>query len=221
MMILSVQETHWTPLSCQGHWRVVIGQFWNSELHWKIWTLVNFLLLTPLYQLLKQASPDWKSCFVQFCNRLSHILCICGPRWWLSWIERSPRTRKVGCSDPSRDRPLVKLGSDSSIAKSSATGVSVTCPRRWPLKTDASCHRRCGKLKNLTAQWIMSAEYRSNVICSPSTVMVTSPNEFNILEWDNTQNEQTYLWRIQEFQNSNGIDCSGSGDNSNTPSHIP
>ena len=41
-----------------------------------------------------------------------------------SVIERSSRMPKVGRSNPSRD--FVNTGSDSSTAKSSATGVSVT-----------------------------------------------------------------------------------------------
>ena len=53
------------------------------------------------------------------------------PRRWRSGLERSPRKRKVGCSNPSRDRPKsLKRGSDSSTAKRSALGVSVTGPRR-------------------------------------------------------------------------------------------
>ena len=54
------------------------------------------------------------------------------PRRWRSRFERSPRKRKVGCSNPSRERPLevVKTGSDSSTAKRSAAGVSVTGPRK-------------------------------------------------------------------------------------------
>ena len=57
---------------------------------------------------------------------------ICIPlRLWLSWLERSPRKRKVGCSNPSRDRPnFVKTGSDSSTAKRSVLRVNVMGPRR-------------------------------------------------------------------------------------------
>ena len=53
-------------------------------------------------------------------------------RRWCTGLERSPRMRKAGCSNPSRDILLkvVKTGSDSSTAKHSALGVSVSGPRR-------------------------------------------------------------------------------------------
>ena len=38
--------------------------------------------------------------------------------------------RKVGCSNPSRDRHLDKTGNDSFTAKRSALGVIATDPRR-------------------------------------------------------------------------------------------
>ena len=77
-----------------------------------------------------------------------------GPRRWRSGLERSPRKRKVGCSNPSRDRP----GSDSSTAKRSAIGVCHGSSEMT--KTNAPCHSRCGTQKNprLVA---MSAEHRS------------------------------------------------------------
>ena len=44
------------------------------------------------------------------------------PRRWRSGLERSPRKRKVVCSNPSRDRPKLKKkpGNDSSTAKCTA-----------------------------------------------------------------------------------------------------
>ena len=45
-------------------------------------------------------------------------------------LERSPRKRRFECSNPSRDRPIVKTDSDSSTAKCSAIGLSGTDPRR-------------------------------------------------------------------------------------------
>ena len=43
------------------------------------------------------------------------------------------RMRKVGCSNPSRDSPNSKTGSDGSTAKHSATVVSVTGSLRCPV----------------------------------------------------------------------------------------
>ena len=49
----------------------------------------------------------------------------------LSRLESSPRMRKVGCSNPSREKnPSRKIGSVCSTAKRSAIGVCVTCHRR-------------------------------------------------------------------------------------------
>ena len=64
---------------------------------------------------------------------------------WHSGLEHLPRKRKVGCSNPSHERPLSfkQVISDSSIAKRSAISVSVMGPQRWPLLMDASCHSRC------------------------------------------------------------------------------
>ena len=76
----------------------------------------------------------------------------------------------------SRQTYVVKTGSDSSIAKRSALGLSVTGPRRWPLQTDAPCHSGFGTLKNLHCSMVMSAEHSFWVkMCSPSPAMVTSP----------------------------------------------
>ena len=52
------------------------------------------------------------------------------PLRWLCLYERSPRKRKVACSNPTSDKPVVKTGSESSTAERSALGVSVTGPRR-------------------------------------------------------------------------------------------
>ena len=45
-------------------------------------------------------------------------------------VERSPRMREIGVPSPVATDLVVKTGSDSSTAKRSATGVSVTGPRR-------------------------------------------------------------------------------------------
>ena len=47
-----------------------------------------------------------------------------GPPRWRSRLERSPRMRKVGCSNPAATDLSRKTG--SSTANRSATGVSVT-----------------------------------------------------------------------------------------------
>ena len=44
---------------------------------------------------------------------------------WCNGVELWSRQREVGCSNPSRDSPSRKTGSDSSTAKRSAIGVSV------------------------------------------------------------------------------------------------
>ena len=59
----------------------------------------------------------------------------------------------------SRQTYVVKTGSDRSIAKRSALGLSVTGTRRWPLQTDAPCHSGFGTLKNLHCSMVMSAEH--------------------------------------------------------------
>ena len=62
-----------------------------------------------------------------------------------------------------RQNQVVKTGSDSSTAKRSAVGVSVTDPRRWPLWMDAPCHSSCGTLKNPHCSMAMSAKHRSSI----------------------------------------------------------
>ena len=54
---------------------------------------------------------------------------------------------KVFESQP-RQSCVVKTGNDSSIAKRSTTGMSVTGPQRLPLRMKIPCHSRCGTLKN-------------------------------------------------------------------------
>ena len=52
------------------------------------------------------------------------------PWWWRSELERSPRMRKVGCSNPSATDLSPQTGSDSSTAKHSAISANVTGHRR-------------------------------------------------------------------------------------------
>ena len=96
-------------------------------------------------------------------------------------IEASPRKWKVGCSNPSRDRPksLNQVHcSDSSTSKCSTLGVNVTGPRRWPLQTDAPCHSRCGTRKNPHCSIAIGVEHRSKFAA------FTGNGEWKILEWD-------------------------------------
>ena len=88
-------------------------------------------------------------------------------------------------SIPGRDRHNLsrKIGIDSSTAKRSATSVSVTGPRRWPL---GSCRSGCVTLKNPHCSMAMSTEQRSPAI-------VTSPYEWKILQREQT-NKQIYFF---------------------------
>ena len=94
---------------------------------------------------------DIKCILWYFCsfNLKSHVLV-----WFLEYDlffcvfpkrQRVPRKRKVGCSNPSRDRP----GSYSTTAKHSATGVSVTGPSRGLSRVIVSGARQ----RSLTAEW--------------------------------------------------------------------
>ena len=52
----------------------------------------------------------------------------------------------MGVSNPDRDiMKVVKSGSDIFSAKHSATGMNVTGPSNETIKTEFSCHSRCGK----------------------------------------------------------------------------
>ena len=81
-----------------------------------------------------------------------------------SWVRVLAQQAEGWYSNPSRDKPKSsKTGSDSSTAKRSAIGVSVTGPRRWPLRTDAPCHSRCGTIKDPQCSMAMSAGIGQNV----------------------------------------------------------
>jgi hypothetical protein len=65
-----------------------------------------------------------------------------------------------------------------------------------PEKTEAPYHSRCGTIKIPAYSKALSAEHRPR-FCSPSPVMVTSPYEWKILEWDVKQkiiNQSINLW---------------------------
>ena len=78
---------------------------------------------------------------------------------------------KVECSNS------VKIGSDDSTAKCSATGVSVTGPRRWPFLTDVLCHSRFDTLKNPQCSIAISAEYGSKFEALEWKVLQRNYNE--------------------------------------------
>ena len=68
------------------------------------------------------------------------------PQRWRSRSKRLPRMWKVGCSKPGYDRSVVKTGIDSLLPNTEVTSRFIV---------DVICY--------------------SYIICSPSTVMVTSP----------------------------------------------
>ena len=83
------------------------------------------------------------------------------PLRWRSGLERNSCGR-LGV----QIRAATDLSRVSSTAKRSEIGASVTLPRRWQTSL------------------LNGHEYRAWVIiCSPSPIMVTSPNEWKILEW--------------------------------------
>ena len=73
-------------------------------------------------------------------------------------VELSPRVPEIGVRSPFVT--VVKTGNDSSNAKRSAIGESVTGPRddhnKW-----MPCHSKCCTLKNPHCSMAMSAEHRS------------------------------------------------------------
>ena len=98
-----------------------------------------------------------------------------GPQRWRSVLERRPRKRKVGYSNPIRDKPksLIKKHSDSSNAYLSAICVSVMGPRRWYYKrmphVTECVHAKEPSLLNGHECWAYVK------IISPSPVIVMSP----------------------------------------------
>ena len=88
-------------------------------------------------------------------------------------VECSPRMREIGLDPRLQQTSVVKTGSDNSTAKHSATVVSVTGPRRWPL----SEHR--SNFAVLHRQWLrfnMSEKILSGTINSEQTNKQTNRN---------------------------------------------
>ena len=88
-----------------------------------------------------------------------------------------------------RETQIVKTGSDNFTGKRSAKRVSVPGPRRWPFYTDDPkiCHAK-------EPSMLHGDELRVYIkICSPSTVLVTFPYEWKILDWNLNSNKETDL----------------------------
>ena len=68
-------------------------------------------------------------------------------------IALSPRMRKVGCSNSSRDRPtsLIETSRASFTTKRSTTGMNPRGSRRWPY---VPCHSNCYTLMAMNAEQV-------------------------------------------------------------------
>ena len=146
---------------------LIIFRFFNKKFGWIIFSHKWLLVFLYLYMYIWYTWTKWNS----------SISCRGGVE-----VERSPRIREIGVRSLVATDISRKKGIDSSTAKRSATSVSVTGPRRWPL---GSCRSGCVTLKNPHCSMAMSTEQRSPAI-------VTSPYEWKILEWEQT-NKQIYF----------------------------
>ena len=100
---------------------------------------------------------------------------------WRNRSERSPCMRKVGCSNPSRDRPK----SLKTWRKRSAT-----MPASRALGVDH--YKRISRVTVGKPSLLYGHECRVHVkICSPSLAMVASPYKWKIFEWDENPQKQT------------------------------
>ena len=112
---------------------------------------------------------------------------------WL--IERSPPSRKVECSNPSRDR--TKSLKHVVTAQCQTLGITCKCHRSSEMTIINGCP---------VSQYVWHAKEpvllnghkcRAKIkICSPSAAMVTSPNEWKILEWDEKLQTNKQLYRV-------------------------
>ena len=121
------------------------------------------------------------------------ILLILQPRRQRSELERSPRKRKVGCSNSNRDRP-------KSLKQVVTTPLTNARHKVLLLRVLGDNHYK------RISQYMWHAKEPSLLyghkcralvkICSPSSAMVTSPNEWKILKWDENlqRNKQTNLF---------------------------
>ena len=102
----------------------------NSFLRWALWPiglLFMFLIkiLLKFHEYIFNLKPSGR------CFNYIRIAFTTDRRGCVE-VERPPRVREIGVrSIPLATDPSRKNSSDSSTAKRSATGVSVTGPRRW------------------------------------------------------------------------------------------
>ena len=91
-------------------------------------------ILRQTNKVVQRTFYDKQKCTTDFLRQTKSILRRANRRNGVE-VERSPRMREIGVRSPvATDRwKEVKTGSDSSTAKRSSTGVSVTGPQRWPL----------------------------------------------------------------------------------------
>ena len=70
-------------------------------------------------------------------------------RWWRSGLECSPRKRKVGCSNPSREvvKKTQEVTAPTPNACESHGSSEMTIINGWPLSQFAALHRQCRRLQ--------------------------------------------------------------------------
>ena len=79
-------------------------------------------------------------------------------RRWRIRLERLPRKRKTGCSNPSSDWPK----SLKQVETATLPMLDYWCMSwRWPIQTDVQCHSRCGTLKHPHCLMPISASHWS------------------------------------------------------------
>ena len=101
------------------------------------------------------------------------------PQRWRSGFKRSPRKRKIGCSNPSCFRPR--------SWKQLVTGPLPNV-RQWVWVSRVLGNDHYKRMPHaavgVAPYRTITVQYKAKVKSSPSPVMVTSPYEWNILEWD-------------------------------------
>ena len=84
---------------------------------------------------------------------LKSVLSSLEPRWWRSGLERSLSIWKVGCSNPSRDRPKSYKQVVTAPLPNARQYVCFTGPRKWPSKLMSCVRVGVARLRTLTAHW--------------------------------------------------------------------
>ena len=136
-----------------------------------------------------RSHPRYTHSFVSYDN--SSTTGLHGPR---RCMAQSVRMRKVGCSNPSRDRtkslkqeetaPLLNTQQQIWVARSSEMTIINGCP----------VPQYVWHAKNFYCPIAISARHRSK--CSPSLVIVTSLHEWKILKWGRKNHKQTKKTRV-------------------------